>query len=104
MKRRLQQAWQADLLAQARQQTASLSLIELMELEAAALKTRANQAEPDEDLVAATLETAYRRAGGRVLELDRRANPAEYWFVGVPDETNSGFRLRRRNAGGHRAA
>lgn len=92
----LQQAWQSDLLKQAQQQTASLSLIELMELEAAALKgaalkTRANQAEPDEDLVAATLETAYRRAGGRVLELDRRANPAEYWFVGVPDETNSGF-------------
>lgn len=83
--------WQGEWLAQVQQQTAALSLIELMELEAAALTARADQAEPERDLVAATLETAYRRAGGRVLDTDRRATPTEYWLVGVPDETNAGF-------------
>ena len=87
----LYQAWYGDVLAQAQQQTASLSLLELMEMEAAAIQTREEGTAPGEDLVAATLATAYRRAGARVVELDRHANPADWWLVGVPDETNSGF-------------
>ncbi|HEY4687748.1 MAG TPA: hypothetical protein VIK33_00425 [Anaerolineae bacterium] len=79
-------------LAQARRQTATWSLLELMEMQAADLQTRAGETLPaGDDLVAATLEAAYRRIDSRAVELERRAAPQGWWLVGVPDETNSGF-------------
>jgi hypothetical protein len=79
-------------LAQARQQAAGLSLLELMELQAADLQSIAIGAvSPGTDLVAATLESAYRRISTPAVELDRKAAPQDWWLVGVPDVTNPGF-------------
>jgi len=79
-------------LAQARTRTAALSLVELMELQAADLHARAVETPPaGDDLVAATLEAAYRHIGARPIELDRKATPQNWWLVGVADETNPGF-------------
>jgi len=79
-------------LADARKRTASLSLLELMEMQAADMQARASDALPaNDDLVAATLEAAYRRIGNHAVDLDRKAAPRNWWLVGVPDETNAGF-------------
>jgi hypothetical protein len=83
-------------LGQVRQHTAALSLLELMDLQAMSMLGSASSeptdnAAGDGDLVAATLETAYRRVSNSSLELERKARPQDWWLVGVPDETNPGF-------------
>ncbi len=88
---RLYDELHAAALAQARRQTAALSLLELMEMQAADLLSRSGAPAPRHDLVAATLEMAYRRIGSRAVELERKAAPRDWWLVGVPDESNAGF-------------
>lgn len=83
--------WRDELLKQTRVYTSQLSLLELMEMEALSIKARKDQAVDEDDLVVATLEAAYHRAAGRTLEVEKRAAPRDWWLVGVPDETNSGF-------------
>ncbi len=88
----LYQALHDAALAQARQQTSTLSLLGLMEMQAADLESRTADAPSiSADLVAATLEAAYRRIAARPVELDRKATLQDLWLVGVPDETNPGF-------------
>jgi hypothetical protein len=85
-------------LAEVRKQTASLSLLNLMDMQATFMLHPGDaQGQPPEaltsdgDLVAATLEAAYQRVGSPAVELERRAAPQDWWLVGVPDETNPGF-------------
>ncbi len=85
-------------LAQVRKQTASLSLLDLMDMQATSMLSMGDvqgqlpvALSTDGDLVAATLEAAYRRVGNPAVELERRAAPQNWWLVGVPDETNPGF-------------
>jgi hypothetical protein len=85
------QKWRDELLKQTRVYTSQLSLLELMELEARSIKAHQDEALDEDDLVVATLEAAYHRAAGRTLEVEKRAAPRDWWLVGVPDETNSGF-------------
>ncbi len=85
------QTWRDELLKQTRVYTSQLSLLELMEMEALAIQARDDEAADGDDLVVATLEAAYHRAAGRTLEVEKRATPRDWWLVGVPDETNSGF-------------
>ncbi len=89
------QKWRDELLKQTRVYTSQLSLLELMEMEALSIKARQDEAVDEDDLVVATLEAAYHRAAGRTLEVEKQAAARnagrDWWLVGVPDETNSGF-------------
>jgi DNA-binding FrmR family transcriptional regulator len=85
------QKWREEWLVHTRQHTQAISLLELMEMEAAEIEARQAQEEGHADLVVATLEAAYRRAATPALDLEKRVTPREWWLVGVPDETNSGF-------------
>jgi hypothetical protein len=88
---RLFQTWREEWMKHTRQHTQTISLLELMEMEAAEIKLRQEQEDEHDDLVVATLEAAYRRASTPALDLEKRVTPREWWLVGVPDETNSGF-------------
>lgn len=89
---RLYHALYEQALARASERTAALSLLELMEMQAADLQSSAAESPAaGDDLVAATLEAAYHRIGGQSIDLDRKAAPQNWWLVGVPDETNPGF-------------
>jgi hypothetical protein len=85
------QKWREEWLKHTRQHTQTISLLELMEMEAAEIKARQEREDEHDDLVVATLEAAYRRASTPALDLEKRVTPREWWLVGVPDETNSGF-------------
>ena len=92
-------------LGQVRKRTASLALLDLMDMQARSMlhtgensgrsassaEPQSPDATPEDDLVAATLEAAYRRVGSQSIELERKATPQDWWLVGVPDESNPGF-------------
>ena len=82
----------AAALSRVRKQTAALSLLDLMDLQATEMQGQSPGPKTEGgDLVAATLEAAYRRVASPSIELGRRAAPQDWWLVGVPDETNPGF-------------
>jgi hypothetical protein len=78
-------------LNQVRKRTGSLSLLDLMDMQAAQIQEESPGPAAGDDLVAATLEAAYQRVGSPAIELERKATPQDWWLVGVPDETNPGF-------------
>jgi hypothetical protein len=78
-------------LSRVRKHTALLSLLDLMDLQASEMQEPPEALAEGGDLVAATLEAAYRRVGNPSVELARKASPEDWWLVGVPDETNPGF-------------
>ena len=80
-------------LARVGDQLKPVSLLDVMEIEAAALATQgaAQSDAADVDLAAETLDATYQRTADTMLALERRAVPRETRLVGVADESNTPF-------------